>query len=1519
MDASANLALSPQQHIAQIRREKFRLDDAGRLIAENPLAEDLHRAVDHLSEGLYSKDVHFVLELIQNAEDNQYAPGVRPEITFRLLPEDPTGTPGTEGALLIVNNERGLQPEDVNALCAIGQSTKTKRQGYIGEKGIGFKSVFRVTRRPHLFSVGYQFYFDREEDPAAKLGYIVPYWVSQVPQVLAEHRNKTCILLPLEAEQWGPVAENLKHIAPETILFLSRIEALDVELPDQPPLQLAIDKSKAPLVELLDQQGLAVYWVHHCEALRPSGLVEEKRNGIDARIVSVAFPLETARKPEYSVFAYLPTEVQSGLPFLVNADFILTSSREAILVDRPWNRWLRDEIAPCFVEGFVHLVHDTNYRLQAYGFIPLLKEVSDPFFEPVVQGIYASLKQRPVVWVLGRAEPVMPSQARLAPGEFRVLLDSERPLPKPLHTTPLVLPELEPFAGQLRAIGVQSLSPAEVRACLQDQAWLESRPPEWFLKLYTYLHKQQWSRYGASLTSSDSLADLPLVLTQDGRLAVVGHETVYLPEAAAQAMVQQHAELLGGLAVSFLNADLYRLLESRPELLDWVKRNLAKPWTEEGYARDLVNAVVQKGSGLSFDQLVRATRIVRDLTEKMLEAQRGQLCAELPLLLDDGRRTTIGNGEVVTPANLDPETGWQVVFPDPEDRVGLRILSDLYLADCTDREDRRRWAAFFKALGLVDTPVPKQTWRWTWWYSLPPDMPAGLRQQIQDCDYLNSTRGYSLKEIRPPRWLAALASSGISAPPSRKQVEALLQWLKRALESSLICKYCGLQYFYYTVKYYRVESELYRLLQTAPWFPTTKGFRCPGEAFLDKPEIREIFGDTVPYASRDMDPKLAEWLGVRSSATTEEVLKYLEQIADKPAPEADAKLVERIYSFLYERWQHNPSSAASRFTQKSMILVNHPARRWVRPTDCIWADRADVFGEEFAYLQRDYPSWLREFFTKQLGVKADVDDELYARAWLKLQEEATPNPARVKTALERVFPVLRRVAASDQNRPLWWPNFLAKARVWTEDDRFVAPAQAFIPDDVYLRKLLGTAGAHFVWRPEKDSFTDHQALYQALGVRRLAEAVQCHLGGVHQRYAAPPGAERYLGMMAKKALCFYLWNRYRSDFQRLKVSGILEALLRADEVGVEHLELHYTLGHVHTSDAHALVYFDRTVPALYLSASAEGPELENEIPIQLSRVLFGTGRTADDVKNFIASILGKPDDHIEVRIRREGWDLPPEEAEWLERVLAQQQPSAEPDADETETQAVVEADADALEVDRAHPEEVSPTHEGRVWPDTLQPAPVPSAPTDGRDAARTPPGSVTPYDKAPQRSFPPSEVSTARDAYRSGQSSSRPEARPGSDSDYERHPHRPVFAETKGDVEGSAPTVDPDKRKAIEQAGLQAVIDFELAHGRKPRRMDANHPGYDIESYAAQSRESDPPDRCIEVKAIEGAWQEWGVALTPAEHKAARDHQGTYYLYVVEHALDATQRRIYVFHNPFARITEYRFRREWRAWADETG
>jgi hypothetical protein len=70
---------------------------------------------------------------LQNADDNRYAAGALPALEFLLLPE----------AVAALNNESGLTAADVRALCDVGASTKLAK-AYIGYKGIGFKSVFKV-------------------------------------------------------------------------------------------------------------------------------------------------------------------------------------------------------------------------------------------------------------------------------------------------------------------------------------------------------------------------------------------------------------------------------------------------------------------------------------------------------------------------------------------------------------------------------------------------------------------------------------------------------------------------------------------------------------------------------------------------------------------------------------------------------------------------------------------------------------------------------------------------------------------------------------------------------------------------------------------------------------------------------------------------------------------------------------------------------------------------------------------------------------------------------------------------------------------------------------------------------------------------------------------------------------------------------------------------------------------------------------------------------------------------------
>jgi HSP90 family molecular chaperone len=158
----------------------------------------LARAIKQLSVDLYSKEIHFVMELIQNADDNEYTVK-EPFIRF-IIEQD---------KILVQNNENGFSEKHVQALCDVANSTKTKKMGYIGEKGIGFKSVFRISHTPQIFSNGFRFEL-RGNDKEFPLSYIVPYWIENVPNYV--DLGLTNIVLPLREDISEDFLKNLKKL-----------------------------------------------------------------------------------------------------------------------------------------------------------------------------------------------------------------------------------------------------------------------------------------------------------------------------------------------------------------------------------------------------------------------------------------------------------------------------------------------------------------------------------------------------------------------------------------------------------------------------------------------------------------------------------------------------------------------------------------------------------------------------------------------------------------------------------------------------------------------------------------------------------------------------------------------------------------------------------------------------------------------------------------------------------------------------------------------------------------------------------------------------------------------------------------------------------------------------------------------------------------------------------------------------------------------------------------------------------
>ena len=48
------------------------------------------------------------------------------------------------------NNEVGMSHADVRAICDTNNSSKRTESGRIGRKGVGMKSVFKISSQPHV-------------------------------------------------------------------------------------------------------------------------------------------------------------------------------------------------------------------------------------------------------------------------------------------------------------------------------------------------------------------------------------------------------------------------------------------------------------------------------------------------------------------------------------------------------------------------------------------------------------------------------------------------------------------------------------------------------------------------------------------------------------------------------------------------------------------------------------------------------------------------------------------------------------------------------------------------------------------------------------------------------------------------------------------------------------------------------------------------------------------------------------------------------------------------------------------------------------------------------------------------------------------------------------------------------------------------------------------------------------------------------------------------------------------------
>ncbi|TYZ64016.1 hypothetical protein PybrP1_003535 [[Pythium] brassicae (nom. inval.)] len=449
--------------VEQIRKEQFgiglEVQDEATAAVLAIQQQRLERALKRLSDELYSENTHFVLELLQNADDNEYDRAVRAKGEFTLT---------ADRRVVFYNNERGFSRANIRAICDVGASTKASSQdasssASIGKKGIGFKSVFKISDSPEVHSNGFHLRFHATTSdahaPGGGLGYILPFWIDD--EAAWQRQRGTTLVLPLNAASVARVDEisaSLLAFEPSVLLFLRRIRELRIadHVHNQQLhfLKEATARSSGhQIVQLFSQisRGARVTPADRVVTSHAQEwLVVTKRlvapaafAGSDGLVreteLAVALPLAAGadaseRAPLQQVFAYLPLR-SYGFRFVLQGDFEVPSSREAIVNGSEWNQWLVSQVPALlgqavarFVDELQHAAGDSAVLpriAHLLSLLPFESEIQAPF-RCVVRDAMREVSRTPFLPVESARglSPLVPPSASLELGKPVELLDA---------------------------------------------------------------------------------------------------------------------------------------------------------------------------------------------------------------------------------------------------------------------------------------------------------------------------------------------------------------------------------------------------------------------------------------------------------------------------------------------------------------------------------------------------------------------------------------------------------------------------------------------------------------------------------------------------------------------------------------------------------------------------------------------------------------------------------------------------------------------------------------------------------------------------------------------------------------------------------------------------------------------------------------------------------------------------------------------------------------------------------------
>jgi hypothetical protein len=1272
-----------KQQIDTFRKVDFGVKGNGKIDIPEHIRRGYDSAIRNLSKELYSKDIHFIFELIQNAQDNQYEAGVSKKIHFELLNYDPTNTSGCNGCLAIFNNEKGFELANIKAISTIGDSTKAnlKDLGYIGEKGIGFKSVFAVSPSPHIYSNGYQIYF-KDEDPDTGLGYIIPYWTDDVPQVVRDkqHEYNTSILLPLKQSADGEflkkIEKELKQLDSAILMFLKQLNHISVlsegyeatYVKSRIENTISIESTINGNVEELN------FHIHEKTIDVPVPLNEEKRANVTSREITLAFPVKHVIQ-NTRLYSYLPTELQTGLPFIINADFLLPASRESVLIDSSWNIWMRDEVSN-FVEDTLSSFLESSEDALNFGLIPLIEKCTDDFLKPIFEQSIERLKSS-VILPNFVGKKIVSEHCVFADKTITELINvievddtsiQHKLLPENLHAYKKQISQL--LSAEFSAVDFADY-------LVSGAAKLPSKPVGWFIAVYEWLAKQdeEWLYDG----DESLLLDVPLFLTDDG--ICTRNETNLFLSSNINVQYPKLETTDHQINYNLISQDIQKALFLHKTVNEFVKEYFSIEGLSPSEFLETVAFpfCVEHWEDIDNSHLWRLNHFVFQNWFSLSANTKKLITSHLPLkTADDLFELNIDNEkQIVVPKVDEKSVIWRTIFSE-EEQQNFIVLSDDYISlfNSFEKLDKNE---VFSELDITATPWPEKVnvvrrSRW-----VEPEIPEGKfgtqysKLLFETLAGLDSTSAINTLITTVPE--ICYQENKFQNIVVRKAFHSWLEGLDRKSSSKWLgsgWKSERIMYFYQSNRVEPIESELWQCVKNLKWLKTQNGCKRINEVFIPSQSSRELYGNAVNFLDDEFtfSEPLSKALKISSEVNSDTVLKVLRSWSEHNE-ECDVVDVTKIY----ERLADTRSDLKELFANEALIYCPSGKNHWCKTENAIWQSQKDVLGDLFHWLSDYYSAEKLNFWINNVGVAQFPNPKSFADAWLELQKLPIKDKDAGRFVRDRLGVIYDRLIAYVRTVGLnhldnWFINFIQNAKCFTQSYCWANKSEVYISDDRRISDLLAPKGVEFFWRTRGKTHSDFSMLYEALGLKAVTEEVSREVKFTREDLVNP--TKPILTTYSRLLLAYY-YKQFVSKTKTLSDSwyedGVIFDLLTVTEYTINSsIEVCYELNK-RKAFSETRVYFDIDNGWLvYQDNYQDEEDLIEDLAEEISKILVSKSFVEEE--DHIRPLLGiSSQKRLDKRVNKKGWEklLSKEE---IEQIKSLKKPTTDEgfteDADESD-------------------------------------------------------------------------------------------------------------------------------------------------------------------------------------------------------------------------------------------------------------